>query len=329
MRKRKALLSTTILSGAVGGWLTAAASVASAADLSVPVYKAPPAYAAAPLAWEPAVDAINEKMEALGGSIGGKTVYGATGSLTVPLLSQYGVQLDGGAGSLDGDSFGQVAGHLFWRNPSQALLGVYASYTGWDRFGGVNVGQVAGEFEFYYGRFTLQGIAGVEFGNTVSSSQTNLVTIAPVGGIPGSTTLATNAQGFGIGTRFFDQVNLKYYLNDYLDGYVGHRYLGGKNAAAFGGEYAFPVARGVLGSAFVEARVGESDFHGVWGGIKLYFGPDDKSLIARHRKEDPNNWGVDTLFSILNNKTSSGSSSTAQFCNNGRTLRNGTCEGGS
>src|SRR5258708_4756623 len=114
MRRRRALLSTTMLSGVVSGSLIAASSGALAGDLSTRYFKAPPAPA-----FEPAVDAINYKLEGLGGSIGGKTIAGAAGSLTFPLQGQYGAQIDGAAGSLDGDGFGAVAGHLFWRNPSQ------------------------------------------------------------------------------------------------------------------------------------------------------------------------------------------------------------------
>jgi hypothetical protein len=319
MHTRRQLLSTTMLSGLVGGSLVAA-SVASAADMSTQYYKAPaPAYDT----FQPAVDAFNTKLEGLGGSIDGKSVAGAAGSVTFPVQSQYGVQFDGAVGSLDGDAFGSVAGHWFWRNPSQGLLGVYGSFTTWDRFGGVRVGQIAGEGEYYFGRFTLQGIAGVEFGNSVSNSNTAFSSTGIPFGVVNTTT--TTTQGFDITTRFFDQVNLKYYLNDYADAYVGHRYLGGKNAAAFGGEVALPVSRGVLASAFVEARVGEDDFRGIFGGVKVYFGPDDKPLMARHRQEDPNNWAVDTLFSILNNHTSSGSSTSHQVCTNG-VKPNGTCE---
>jgi hypothetical protein len=321
MRRRGMLLSTTILSGVVGGCLLAG-SVAHGADLH-PYLKAPPLPA-----FEPAVDAPNVKWEGLGGSISGKKIYGSAGSFTFPIQGSFGAQIDGSVGKLDGDTFGAVAGHWFWRNPSQALVGLYASYTNWDRFGGVNVGQVALEGEYYIGQFTVQGIAGVEFGNSVSNLQT-AVLIVPVGGggaIPGTSTLFAATQGFNVTTRFFDQINLKYYFTDNIDAYVGHRYLGGKNAAAFGGELALPLSHGVLGSAFVEARVGEADFHGIWGGVKFYFGAGDKPLIKRHRQQDPNNWTVDTLFSILNNQTSGSGSSTTQFCNSGDTLIGGRCE---
>jgi len=315
MQRRNALLSTTTLSGVVGGVLLVA-SAANAADLSL-LTKAPEPPPA------PAVDAFNTKVEGFGGTLSGKSVYGGLGSLTFPLANQYGAQIDGAVGGLDGSAFGSVAGHLFWRDPHQALFGVYANFTNWDRMGGVNVGQVAAEGEYYYGRFTLQGIMGVEFGNSVSSTATTFSSVAIANGVINTTTTAT--QGFSIGTRYFDQINLKYYLNDYADAYVGHRYLGGKNMAAFGGEWSFPVARGILGSAFAEGRVGEDNSYGIWGGIKFYFGPTDKPLIARHRQEDPNNWSVDTLFSIINNSTSTGGTQTQQVCSNG-VKPNGTCE---
>jgi hypothetical protein len=326
MGSRERLLSTTILSGLVGIYIVAASS-ASAGDLSAGYLKAPP-----PAVFEPAVDAFNTKAEGFGGSINGKSVYGGAGALTVPLSSQYGAQIDGVVGGLDGSTFGAVAGHLFWRNPSQALVGIYGSYTEWDRFGGVQVGQVAGEFELFYGRFTVQGLLGVEFGNTVSSANNTPISNPIFGGgvvIGSLNSTFTTTQTFSIGTRFFDQINLKYYFNDYFDAYVGHRYLGGKNMAAFGGEAALPLGRGVLGSAFVEGRVGESDTRSIVGGVKLYFGPTDKSLIARHRKEDPNLWGLDTIFTILNS-VSPGTSATptTQSCNHGVEIGTGKCKPG-
>jgi hypothetical protein len=312
-RGRDLLLSTTMLSGVVSGAFVPI-SPATAADMSVPALAA---------RQEPAVDSFNSKFTGLGGSMNGRSIYGGIGSVTFPLSGQYGAQIDGSVGALDHSDFRSIAGHLFWRNPSQALLGVYGSFAQWDRFGGVNVSQIAGEAEFYWGRFTLQGIAGGEFGNSVSSSNATFSTTAiPFGVI---NTLNTATQGFNVKTRFMDQINLKYYLNDDFEAYVGHRYLGGRNALALGSELAYPLGRGVLGSAFVEGRVGQSGFHGVWGGIKLYFGPTDKPLIARHRKRDPFAWGIDLPFSILNNGTSSTGSSSEKICDRG-TRPNGTCE---
>ena len=55
-----------------------------------------------------------------------------------------------------------------------------------------------------------------------------------------------------------------------------------------------------MASLFVEGRAGENDFRGVWGGVKFYFGQKDKSLIQRHRQDDPINWAPKSLFSIVN-----------------------------
>ena len=74
-----------------------------------------------------------------------------------------------------------------------------------------------------------------------------------------------------------------------------------------------------------KGRVGENNASGVWGGVKLYFGPTDQPLIARHRNEDPNNWNVDNLFGILGNHATTVGS--ARTCTLGRDLGNkGNCE---
>jgi hypothetical protein len=306
--------STTMLSGVVG-WTFFAACAAGAADLAV-YNKAPQAVYPA---FAPAVDAVNEKFEAFGGSLAGKSVYGVNGSLTVPLGGQYGAQFDGSVGGLDGSAFGAAAAHLFWRNPSQALLGIYVSENYWDRHGGTNVGHVAGEGEYYWGRVTLQGIAGVEFGNSTTAS-ISTVTTGPV-----FTTTSTLFDAYNVKTRFFDEINLKYYFANDIAGYVGHRYLGGLNALALGAELARPLSPGVLASAFVEGRLGENNAEGIWGGLKLYFGPSDMPLIAKHRNEDPNNWNVDNLFGILGNHSTP--STTIRGCTLGRHLGNkGNCE---
>jgi hypothetical protein len=196
----------------------------------------------------------------------------------------------------------------------------------WDQFGGAYVGQFAGEAEYYFGRFTFQGIAGVEYGNSASSTVSTTSIVAPFGPFPGVVTTSTLTSMFDVRTRFFDQINLKYYFTDNWDGYIGHRYLGGKNALALGSEYAIPLASRFQVSAFVEGRVGEGNFNGVWGGLKFYFGQKDKPLIARQRQDDPNIWSADSLFSILNSQSSSGSSSSTQFCNGPFPPVFGSCE---
>lgn len=278
----------------------------------------------------PAVDGVNAKAEAYGGLLAGKSLGGAAGAVSMPLGSNYGLQIDSAAGAFDGSRFGNVAGHAFWRD-SSGLVGLYTSHTWWDRNGGVYLGQVAGEGEIYLGRFTLQGIAGVEFGNTAQVISTSTSTVAPglpdplLGGAPGVTTTTMMLDSYAVKTRFFDQVNFKYYLSDQWSGYVGHRYLGGRNALALGSEVTLPLGHGVLASAFIEGRAGEANMQGIWGGVKFYFGGKDKSLLARHRQDDPNIWSTDTLYSLANSHSSSSSSTSTQFCASGTTMVDGVC----
>ena len=302
-----------MLSGMVGcTFLTA--SAAFAADLSM--YARTPAQTLGP-----AVDGFNVKLDSYGGSVANRSIYGGTGSLSMPLGGQYGLQIDGNLASLDGNAFGVGGGHWFWRNPSQALLGIYGSSTFWDRFGGVNVNHVGGESELYLGAVTLQGVAGVEFGNAATSTTTSVVTT------PSGTTTTTTTEAFSIKTRFFDQINLKYYFNNDLSGYVGHRYLAGRNALALGVELARPLGGGLMASAFVEGRIGENDNHGIWGGLKLYFGRTDKPLIERNRRDDPAQWSTDAAFSLFGaNHTGSSNSTSTPACFG--TIVDGICEVG-
>ena len=220
-----------------------------------------------------AVDGVNGKVAAWGGSYANKSIYGTTGSLSVPVACEWGAQFDATAASFDSRFLGSGGGHYFWRDPSKALVGAYGRYTYWDQVGGVKVAHIGPEAELYLGRVTLKGVAGVEFGNK------------PSGTINGLTTTYDNK------TRFFDQMDVAYYLTDNLEAYIGHRYLGGKHALALGGEYGIQMGK-TMTSLFVEGRAGEGSFHGVWGGVRFYFGQKDKTLIRRHREDDPTDWGA-------------------------------------
>lgn len=279
MNVRRRALATTMMTG-LAAWSSGAAPV-RAADVYV---KAP---AVAPEAVLPAVDGVNWKGGGFGGTLADRSIYAGFGSYSLPLGERYGLQFDGMTGGYDGRWFGAAAAHLFTRDPSRGLLGLYGSLTHWDTFGGLRVGHFAGEFEGYWGRWTLQGIAGVETGNSRSETIGNLI------------------ETYDIKTRFFDKINLAYYLTDDWKAFVGHRYVGGKNALALGSEYAFRITGPVMGALFVEARVGEDDYRGVWGGLRFYGAQKDKTLIQRHRQDDPIEWNPETLFGITNNQQNS------------------------
>ena len=274
-RRRGALLSGVAL-GVVAAFLMAADPV-RAADM---------VEAGAGL---PAVDGFNGKLEGFGGwgeskgfRSGSDFVGGGLGSLSLPVGHSFGFQLDGMAATRQGDFVGGAAGHLFTRDPSSHLIGLYGSGVGFDDPSRTRSYKIGAEAEAYLGRFTLSGVAGYEH---VDAKKAFL-------GLDGS-----GARVFSDpkdGGSFFDQLDVSFYPTDDLKLSAGHRYVGRKHAAALGVEALMPVG-GVGVSAFAEGRIGEEDYKAAWAGVKIYFG-EDKSLIRRHRESDPPNRLKDDLF---------------------------------
>ncbi|MEX0589904.1 MAG: hypothetical protein WD207_02335, partial [Xanthobacteraceae bacterium] len=185
MPLQRFLRSTTMLSGVVGASFIGIMT-AQAAD--APVTKAP--YAPPSL---PAVDGINYKADAFAGALDKDGHFGVAGSVSVPLAHRYGLQLDGTLSGADGKFLGDIAAHLFWRDPAVGLLGLYASYTHWGKWGGIHQTHVGVEFERYFDRWQIEGLIGVESGNSKSQI------IPPF--------IVT----YDIDNRFFDYLDLAYY----------------------------------------------------------------------------------------------------------------------
>jgi hypothetical protein len=109
------LLSTTILASFAAVWSW---SPASARDQSTaPAYPYDPSL--------PAVSKLNARLEGAFGEFDDKSVAAFQGSLATPLGHSYGAQIDVPAGGWDGRSLVGAAGHLFWRDPAFALIGLY------------------------------------------------------------------------------------------------------------------------------------------------------------------------------------------------------------
>jgi hypothetical protein len=214
----------------------------------------------------PAVSSVNGKLEAFGGEFADESLGAVAGSISFPLDRRYGLQIDTMAGSSGGDGIWGVGGHLFWRDPARGLLGVYGDYVRWDGLGGNQVTRLAGEGELYLGRFSIESTLGVEFGE--------------------------------LQDRVFARTNLAFYPQDDLRLSVGHRYLGGENALALGAEWQVSP-RGV--ALFAEGLVGDDHSNAVIGGLRLYFGDRGKSLIRRHREDDPPNDLKDATQSLMGN----------------------------
>lgn len=215
----------------------------------------------------PAVSDVNGKIAGAFGSFDGDAVAFTTGSVTVPLGHAYGFQADALAGSLGGDGTGGVAGHAFWRDPSRGLFGGYASYM---HVGGarrandlVNLGA---EGEVYYGRVSLEGAAGVQFADG-------------------------DAGAFG-------SAGIAFYPVDDLRLNVAYRYTNEFSIGVIGLEWQ-PRADWAPGlSLFADGRVADDGRWAAFAGLRYYFGAD-KSLIRRHREDDPVNVLLpDDLFGL-------------------------------
>ncbi|CAN5161728.1 hypothetical protein BH10PSE12_BH10PSE12_24530 [soil metagenome] len=215
----------------------------------------------------PAVSDVNGKLAAFAGSVGGQLAYGTSGSLAIPVGQRFGLQFDGMVGSAREALFYGVGGHAFWRDPSRGLIGLYGSYVGWDAMHSVGVaspingvaditggevGKAAVEAEAYFGRVSLEGLLGYQFGT--------------LSGVTGKATVA-------------------FYPIDTLRLDTGVRYLNGQGTTWTAGAEWQPHGRAM--SLFATGAFGGNGSLQALGGIKLYGGAKDKSLIQRHREDDP------------------------------------------
>jgi len=194
----------------------------------------------------------------------GSRFHGA-GSLSLPLGCMLGLQVDGAVGDVAGQTFAGGAAHLFMRDPSSHLLGVHAMYTSIDNVlapGNNDIWRVGPEAEFYLNNFSIEAWAGLE------DSDSN-------------------------GSEFFASVNLAMYATEDFRVHVGFRRFLEMNAFAAGAEW--QVSESLPMSLFAEAQFGENDYATVFGGVKFYFGADNKTLMRRHREDDPRNQIPDLL----------------------------------
>jgi len=235
------------------------------------VYKAPP-----PLGPLPAVSGVNLKVDDAGGWLNGTAAGFSAASVTVPLGAQLGFQADSLVGVKGGDLFVGAAGQAFWRNPNVGLLGLYGSVAYEDAFSnfaapntGIAIAKAGVTGEWYLDRWTLGGVAGWER----------------------TTQFGTSLD------RMFDRIDLSYYLTDDFRLGLGHRFDNGLHAGALSAEYLFPSSNGLGVSIFGEGRYGESNYRAALGGIRVYFDGQNKSLIRRHREDDPPNYLVEDFLS--------------------------------
>jgi hypothetical protein len=235
----------------------------------------------------PAVDGFNAKIDGYGGGASHTSgLYGANGSLSIPLAQQWGAQIDGGVGSFDSSGTSHGAGHVFWRDPSVGLLGAYGSYSHWNGTSvaslpriGASFARYAAEGEYYWGRWTVGGLAGYE---TVRINAPVVAGLVPL----------------SIPNRFFDSIRASYYITDNFKLSIGHVYTIGRNGLTLGSEYGLALGGGRMAALFADGVIGESGIYVARGGFRIYFGQRDKTLMDRNRQDDPEDHQLPLVFDM-------------------------------
>lgn len=208
-----------------------------------------------------AVSNFNGKLEGAGGFIETDASDGGRGhgalSVSLPLGCMFGLQIDGTGGVLDNEETGGVAAHLFLRDPSTYLLGLYGEYS---IIGSNDIGRVGGEAELYLDQFSISGLVGFE-----DSDLTN--------------------------NDVFGAAQLSYYFTENFQVNAGFAHFLDVSAGTIGAEWQLSETSTPLPiSLFVHGAIGDNDYATVFGGVRFYFGGGHKSLIRRHREDDPPSW---------------------------------------
>jgi hypothetical protein len=208
---------------------------------------------------QPAVSQVNGKVSLEGGTAGApgrSSALGmAEGAFSAPLGHSFGLQVDGLAATSYSTFVGGAAAHIFWRDPQ---IGLFGPVAGLASGRGRTVGWYGAEGEVYAPLFTISGHAGYQdAGSSVvipsGGFYIGRLTVYPIPDLAltaGGGQFAGRAQGVG--------------RIEYQPGFVARHNL------AF----------------FVDGSVDDSSSYAVTGGVRIYFGPD-KTLIRRHREDDP------------------------------------------
>ncbi|HEX4296661.1 MAG TPA: hypothetical protein VHZ56_01440 [Devosia sp.] len=191
----------------------------------------------------------------------------AAGTLTLPLGDTFGLQADFAAATAPGFNT-SAALHVFTRDPQSYLIG---GTLGIVRTPGAEVVAAGPEAELYAGRWTIEAWGGLAVAHH----------FAPATDHVGAFAMAT----------------LAYYLDDNLRLTAGVSSLDGFNAVHFGAEYlldgfSLPVA--VVG----DARIGQDGSLQATIGLRGYIGAPGKSLIRRHREDDPDDQGTALIAAV-------------------------------
>ncbi len=87
--------------------------------------------------------------------------------------------------------------------------------------------------------------------------------------------------------NIFAYADAAFYATPDLRFSVGYRHLNNLDMAAVGAEWQLPTDFIGGTSLFAEGRIGEDDYASVWAGLRVYLSAENKTLIRRHREDDP------------------------------------------
>jgi hypothetical protein len=206
----------------------------------------------------PAVSGPNGKVEIGGGwadidDLGDDEVFRGGAAFSFPVGDMFGIQADLTALDAYGETAIGGAGHFFTRDPNSYLLGVYGGYVD---AGPSDVWYVGPEAELYLDNISIEAVGGYM---DVSN---------------------------GVGSEYYAVGTVALYATDNLRLSVGAGTVAGFESANAGLEW-FMGDTGIPASFTLDGRIGEDGFTSIQGGLSLYFGGEDKSLIRRHREDDP------------------------------------------
>lgn len=217
---------------------------------------------------KPAVSGFNGKLDVsylhYDADAGGNADGGAViGSISLPVGHSFGVQVDGGFAHLDVNvggevTIGGVALHGFWRDPDVALLGFYGHYANIDGLGasGIDSWRFGIEGELYLDRISLEGFAG-----------------------------ADHVSGGGVSDTFFNaEAIAAFYATDDFRIHAGIAHQFEDTVGKIGAELMLPIG-GNMTSLYADGTFGDDVT--IRAGLRIYFGQSGKSLMARHREDDP------------------------------------------
>lgn len=231
----------------------------------------------------PAVDGLSGKLMFSRGAADGDNWTGLEGAVTLPIGNRFGLQIDAAAGGVDGtlgkSAFYGGGAHLFWRDPSQGMIGIEGGFAHLDALGGVSFYSLGVEAERYWGALTLGGLVGITDG-----SDANRMT-------------ALGQFDLDLKTRFVAASSLTWYPDENLALTVSAALAGSDVTAGVGVEWALPSESWAQPSLFARALLREGGDVSALAGLSLYFGGQSKPLIRRHREDDPTIGNVMSLGS--------------------------------